>query len=334
MALTVACNYACTYCYANFQRNVGHRITREVIFDFLTDCRDLGVRAISFTGDGESSLSPHFQDAVLEGKRLGLDIGTSTHGNHLGNLDLERLLPALTYIRVNISAATPERYARVHGVDPRNFLTVRDNIQKMVRIKRARGLDVTIGLQMVLMPENGEDIVPLARLAVELEVDYLVIKHCSDNQTRNLGIDYARYHALTEPLQYAQSLSNAKTQITAKMSKILSGGKRNYTKCYGPTFMLQISGTGLVAPCGDLFSTDKERFHIGNICEQRFKDIWNGPKFREVMEYIASDEFNPQTQCGTLCLQHLINNYLYEVKENARPIDARTSDLPPHANFI
>jgi len=44
-------------------------------------------------------------------------------------------------------------------------------------------------LQMVLMPEYADQIIPLARLGKELRPDYLVIKHCSDDEDGSLGVD-------------------------------------------------------------------------------------------------------------------------------------------------
>lgn len=334
MALTQDCNYRCTYCYALFQRNEGYRMNREVVLNFLRDCAEIGVKAITFTGDGESTLSPVFSEAVIEGKRLGLDIATATHGERLHLIDLENVLPALSYIRVNISAGKPDRYAKIHGVSEEAFHSVVKNIKKMVEIKKRNKLTTTIGLQMVLMPENGEDILPLSRLACELGVDYLVIKHCSDDMHGSLGIDYDKYFELKDVLLEAQKMSNAQTQITPKISKIFSRAKRDYTKCFGPTLMLQISGTGLVAPCGDLFSSEKEKFHIGNIFKQSFKEIWNSDRFREVMEFIASDKFNPQIHCGTLCLQHHVNTYLYDLKENDKQAMVSNAPEPMHKNFI
>ena len=38
-------------------------------------------------------------------------------------------------------------------------------------------------------------------------------------------------------------------QVSVKWSKIESEGTRSYQRCYGAPFMLQISGSGLVAPC-------------------------------------------------------------------------------------
>ena len=38
-------------------------------------------------------------------------------------------------------------------------------------MKKEQGLDVTIGLQMVLLPEFTDQIIPLSRLGKELGVD-------------------------------------------------------------------------------------------------------------------------------------------------------------------
>ena len=65
------------------------------------------------------------------------------------------------------------------GVKEDFFHRVVDNIRNMVEIKRRDNLGVTIGLQMVLMPQYADQILPLAKLGKELRVDYLVIKHCS-----------------------------------------------------------------------------------------------------------------------------------------------------------
>ena len=59
---------------------------------------------------------------------------------------------------------------------------------------------------------------------------------------------------------------------------------------------LQLSGSGLVAPCGGLFNEKYKKFHIGNICETRFKDIWNSDRYWEVMNFLVP-KFNAQ-KCG------------------------------------
>ena len=95
-----------------------------------------------------------------------------------------------------------------------------------------------------------------------------------------------------------------------KWSKIKSGENRSYSRCYGAPFMIQISGSGLVAPCGMLFNEKYKRYHIGNITEKRFKDIWKSEEYWEVMNHLASVQFDAKTMCGTLCLQHKVNEAL------------------------
>src|ERR1700740_3711839 len=67
MALTRACNYACHYCYAMLQENDRKVIDRKVIFEFLEDCAEIGVKGVSLVSDGESTISPVFVDAVKYG---------------------------------------------------------------------------------------------------------------------------------------------------------------------------------------------------------------------------------------------------------------------------
>ena len=100
--------------------------------------------------------------------------------------------------------------------------------------------------------------------------------------------------------------------------------------------MLQISGSGLVAPCGMLFNERYKKFHIGNICEERFRDIWSSERYWEVMSYLASPMFNAQKMCGSLCLQHNVNEALdNQLKEKIDLFSqAEVRPIPEHINFI
>ncbi len=215
-ALTRACTYNCIYCYSQLQENKEKPITKEVIFRFLDDAAEIGVKAISLISDGESTCSPHLRDTILYCKKKGLDIGLATNGYLLKDDDLNVILPALTYLRFNISAATPKRYAYIHGCKEHHFHKVYETIRKCIKIKIQNNLDVTIGLQMVLMPDFADQIIPLAKLGKKLGVDYLVIKHCSDDENGSLGVDYSRYEAMIDILKEAESYSNDRYNAKTK----------------------------------------------------------------------------------------------------------------------
>jgi len=333
-ALTRKCSYRCTYCYGMLQANDEKRMTKDVIFRFLDDAAEIGVKAISFVSDGESTCSPHLYDAVLRGRANGLDMAIGTNGYLLKDDRLEEILPALTYLRYNISAGEPERYAEIHGCKTHHFEKVINTIRESVRIKKEKGLDVTLGLQMVLLPEFTDQIIPLSKLGRDLGVDYLVIKHCSDDEKGSLGVDYEKYHDMIDVLKEAEACSENGYMVRAKWSKILSSGKRKYSRCYGPPFIMQFSGSGLVAPCGMLFNSKYSKYHIANIADKSFKEIWQSDRYREVLDLIASDKFDARTMCGSLCLQHKVNEFLWDLKQGDAEIEEPEDEAPMHINFI
>lgn len=333
-ALTRRCTYKCTYCYGMLQANDEKKMTKDVVFRFLDDAADIGIKAVSFVSDGESTCSPHLYDAILRGKQNGLDMALGTNGYLLKDDRLEEILPALTYLRFNISAGDVDRYAFIHGCKPEHFLKVINTIKEAVKVKKKDKLDVTLGLQMVLMPEFADQIIPLAKLGKELGVDYLVIKHCSDDEQGSLGVDYSRYSEMVEILKEAEKYSDNEYLVKVKWSKILSGGRRNYSRCYGPPFIMQFSGSGLVAPCGMFFNSKYKKYHIGNIAEKSFKDIWKSERYWEVINLIASDKFDAKTMCGSLCLQHKVNECLWSLKHENGKLEKADAEPPVHINFI
>ncbi len=333
-SLTRACTYRCVYCYGQLQENDEKRMTRDVILRFLDDAADIGVKAISFVSDGESTCSPYLYDAIIHGKKNGLDMALGTNGYLLKDERLEDILPALTYLRFNISAGEGKRYAEIHGCPEGHYHKIVRTIQECVRIKKARSLEVTLGLQMVLLPQFRDQILPLSRLGKKLGADYLVIKHCSDDENHSLKVDYSKYNELVDVLKEAENCSEENYLVKAKWSKILSGGKRKYNRCYGPPFITQFSGSGLVAPCGMLFNTQYKDFHIGNIVDTSYKTIWKSDRYWEVMAMLASDRFNPQIHCGTLCLQHKVNEFLYDLQHENALLPEGEGETPMHVNFI
>lgn len=333
-ALTRRCPYRCTYCYGQLQANDEKKMTRDVIYRFLDDAAEIGVKAVSFVSDGESTCSPHFYDAVLRGRSRGLDMAVGTCGYLLKEERLEEILPALTYLRFNISAAQPKRYAKIHGCDEKCYHQVLKIVRECVKIKKAGNLAVTLGLQMVLLPSYADEVIPLAKLGRELGVDYCIIKHCSDDERGTLGVDYSKYLQCVEILKEAERYSGAGYTVAVKWSKILSEGKRCYRQCYGPAFIMQFSGSGLVAPCGMLFNKKYAKYHIGNIAEKSFKEIWKSERYWEVLRLIASEEFDAQTMCGTLCLQHKVNEFLWDLKQGGLKLKAPQGPPPLHLNFV
>lgn len=334
MALTRACNYACNYCYAQMQENERKSFTKETVLNFFDDCAEVGVKGVSLVSDGESTLSPFFVDAIKRGHENGIAMASGTNGYLLNEAKLKEILPCLTYLRYNITAGETKRYAEIMGVKEHFFAKFCQIAKDSVRIKKETGSNCTIGFQMVLMPEFADQIIPLTKLGKEIGVDYLVIKHCSDNEDGFLGVDYGGYTAMYDTLREAEAMSTEHYQVSVKWSKIGDAGTRSYQRCYGPPFLLQLSGSGLVAPCGMLFGEEYKKFHMGSIVTERFRDIVKSDRYWEVVKYLASEDFNAQRMCGSLCLQHKVNEYLDGVKKGQIDPSQPDGTPPEHLNFV
>ena len=336
ISLTRRCNFKCKYCYSQLQYNEGDELNKEILLNFAEDIAEIGVKGVSLVSDGESTFNPFWVDFICNLKEKGVDVALGTNGSVINNEDFNKILPLLTYIRFNISAAEEDSYCDIHGVSPKVFHKVLDNIRYAVKIKRELDLDVTIGLQLVLIEENIDQVIPLAKLGKELGVDYTVIKHCSDSELGELGVDYDWYLLIEKILKEAESYSDEKYTVQVKWSKILNKGKKSYAQCLAIPFMVQFSGSGLIAPCGFLFNERYKQFHIGNLADTRFKELFYSDKYWQIIDYLASDKFNAHTMCGTNCLQHKVNEFLWDVKTKKIDINSIIvpKDKPLHINFI
>lgn len=332
VAWTRKCQAACHFCYAQAQSSDGGEITRDHAFQFLEDAAEIGVLAMNYISDGESTMVPWYADAVEKATDLGLGIAAGTNGIAMPQEVLERILPRLTSLRVNFSAGEKKRYAEIMGLKQAVYDVVIGNIRNAVRLVRDNKWPCILNMNLVCDPRDADQLVPFAKLAKDLGVHYAIIKQCAVDTDGVLDVDYTAYGQIEDKLKEAESLSDETTKIIVKWNKIRSAGKREHTACYGPPFALQMSGNGLIAPCGPLFNEKYRAFHIGNITTERFKDMFHGERYWEVMDYIASDQFNPQTRCPSDCLQRIHNDVLFAYKNGRATFPINPA--PANVNFL
>jgi radical SAM protein with 4Fe4S-binding SPASM domain len=329
MGLTKFCNMGCIYCIGVTQGMArGAMIAPEALMRFINDCGRLGVKGIAFIGDGEPTLNPAMTDAAVRAHARGIDIGIGTNGLALDMKRAGDLLKACSFIRFNISAATRQAFSRVHQTKPQAFDVITDNIATLVRLKKEKGYACTIGLQMVLIPENFDQVVRLGHLGAKLGADYLQVKQCSDTEYKELGIEAKDYAKATAALKEVEALDRPDYTVTVKWNKInvlgntevYRQGFRKYDICYGTPLLGQVSGNGKVYPCGPFFG--KDRFYMGDIHETSYYDIVNSDRYWKVHEDIQKN-VDVHCDCTVGCRQDYINKFLWDLK-----------NPPDHINFV
>ena len=338
MALTRACGAMCSFCYAMVQEPQERiAIKTKDALELLDDFAEIGVRGVSLISDGESTLSKAYAPFIKHADEVGIDVGNATNGWEWGPEKIEEVLPHLSWVRFTVAAGNPESYSKIMFKGPEHthvFDRAMEHIKYAVELKKRKNLKVTLGIQMVLMPEFKNEILPFAKLAVDLGVDYGVIKHCSDDEFGTLRVDYDKYLEMYPLLQQAEEYSNDKTKIIIKWDKIKDKGKPSYKRFYGPQFLLQISGSGLVAPSGMFFNARYSKFHMGNFAEERFINIFRSDRYKKIMDYLASSNFDAQTMMGTLPIQHYVSVALDNHAKGIEKIIPATNKKPLHVNFL
>ncbi len=338
MALTRACGAMCSFCYAMVQEPQERMPIKEKhSLDLLDDFAEIGVKGVSLISDGESTLSKAYVPFIKHASNIGIDVGNATNGWEWEPEKIDQVLPHLTWVRFTVAAGKPESYAKIMFKSSEHtpvYDRAMRHIKYAVDLKKKLNLKVTLGIQMVLLPEFKEEILPFAKLATDLGVDYGVIKHCSDDEFGTLGVDYSKYEDMFSLLKEAENMSNNNTKIIVKWSKIKDKGLPSYNRFYGPQFLLQISGSGLVAPSGMFFNARYSKLHIGNFVDERFKDIFKSDRYLRIMNYLSSPYFDAQTMMGTLPIQHYVSVALDNHVKNIARIKPSNGKKPLHVNFL
>jgi len=338
MALTRACGAMCSFCYAMVQEPQERLpIKTKDALNLLDDFAEIGIKSVSLISDGESTISKAYVPFIQHASKLGIDIGNATNGWEWKPEKVDEVLPHMTWVRFTVAAGTPEGYAKIMFKSSEHtevFEKAMSNIKYAVELKKKLNLKVTLGIQMVLMPEFKDEIIPFAKLAVDLGVDYGVIKHCSDDEFGTLGVQYDKYEEMYDLLEEAESMSNEKTKVIVKWEKIKSKGKPSYNRLYGPQFLLQISGSGLVAPAGQFFNARYSKLHMGNFVDERFIDIFKSDRYWKIMDYITSPDFDAQTMMGTLPITDYLNTALDNHVKGVSKILRPSGPSPLHVNFL
>jgi len=335
LGICTHCNINCQFCYPQMQGRSRklYNMPRESIFRLLKDSKEVGVTAIAFIGEGENTLNPHLYDSLEYAHSINLDVSLATNGVDIKEDKMKVLLESLSWLRINISAATKDSYELVHGAD--QFDKVIDNIKKLVSIKKQYNLEVPIGLQFVIAEYNKDDIVPFAKLGQELGVDNITLKPVSDNAEGDLNSPLEEYTKMEDLFLEAESFSTDTYDVVIKRSKIKEKGVKSYDKCYGTNFLIGINGRGDIFPCCHFAGVkNKEEYNMGNIIETSFKEIVKSKRYAEIQKKIQ--EVNMVTGCESNCGHHYINQFLFDIKKGKTNLDtfACPKTKRPCVNFI
>jgi GTP 3',8-cyclase len=311
-----ACNHRCTFCAVDYLGYNPVKLDLDIMKKRLPEMGRLGVKSIMYAGEGEPLLYKKISELVSITKLAGIDVSFTTNGTILPKDFLEKALPSISWIKVSINAGTPEIYHKIHQGKLGDFDKVVNNLKAMVEYRKNNNLDVVLGAQSMLLPENIKDMDELVRVCRdEIGLDYLVIKPYSQHKFslthKYEGIDYTKY-AHYEKKFTDMSSDNFNVIFRGHaMKKYIEKGGQRYDKCYAtPNLWAYVMADGRVFSCS-AYLLDK-RFDLGNINNNTFQEVWEGDKRKNNFEFVNRDL--DISECRLNCRMDEANRYIDDIK--------------------
>lgn len=316
-----SCNHRCTFCGLDFTGYQNHKLDTELLKERLTELSINGLKSVMYAGEGEPLLHPDIAHIITHTKISGIDVALTTNGVKLYPTLSKKILPYMSWIKVSINAGTEETYSKIHNCQPSDFQKVVDNMEYAAKVKKENNLNVTLGMQTLLLPENATEITYLAQIAKEIGMDYLVVKpysqHLMSSNEKYKNIKYEDYSKLKT---FLERFNTDTFNVIFRENTMENWDNKNhsYKKCYSLPFWSYIDAEGNVWGCSCFLGDEK--FLYGNINDETFMQIWNGEKRKESLKYTSNLDIS---QCRVNCRMNKVNEYLWNLKN---PVE--------HVNFI
>ncbi|MCM1227060.1 MAG: radical SAM protein [Clostridium sp.] len=310
IGLTNACNHRCIFCAVDYTGYKPEKINAEVLINNLEQLAPKGLKSIIYAGEGEPLLHKSAPDIINKTKSLGIDAAMSTNGVLLTPEVSAECLKSLTWIRFSTAGITDETYDKVQRGKPGDLSKVLINMQEAVKVKKDQSLSTTIGVQLLLLPDNKDEIVQMGKELRKIGVDYFTIKPFSQHpQSQHIiEVDYHEMLSLEKEIKELET-DEFKIYFRAHSMKKLEC-KRDYKHCWALPFMVYLDAKGNLWPC--IVFMGKEELKYGNINEESFCDIWEGQHRKDIVKYFMSMDL--EKNCRELCRLDEMNKYLDSLK--------------------
>lgn len=222
LVLSNACNLNCSFCYyrnANFPpAQAGFDSVRNAIMpthkvrELIADCAAMGVKSITLTGGGEPSVHPDFEAICGQVIKAGLDLGLNTNGVNLSPAFFELIrFPEFQWVKLSLDALSLKTYRNIKKGKEDSWAKAWFSIRAFVAAKRRYQSEMTVGVGMIVVPENYQEILALAEELKRVGVDSFRIRSVAGTILRDFYGDKAQ--EIAEICRESQMLTDSKFKV-------------------------------------------------------------------------------------------------------------------------
>lgn len=304
------CNHRCIFCAVDYVGYQTSFLDKDIILRDIRQMSKRGLKSVVCSGEGEPLLNKNMPDIANGIKECGVDVAMSSNGVLFTKDKAKECMKAFTWIRFSVASMEEKSYAEIQCGKQGDLERVKANLADAVKIKKENGYQTTLGVQCLLLPQNKDYVIDMAKQLREIGVDYFTIKPYSQHlhSQNTFEVDYNELLDLENELKSYQTQDFSIFFRANAMKKMHH--KKCYQQCFGLPFMTHIDSRGNVWPCVAHIGTDE--FCYGNINRHTFEEIWEGSRRKQIIEQLNQLDINKI--CREACRLDEINKYLDELK--------------------
>lgn len=312
------CNHKCFWCVYHEPEMSGmhqdmiksDKISIEKMREILLDLKDMGVKAVTYSGGGEPLMHSNIVEILSLTKNYQIDLSVITNGQFLKG-EVANCLKDSSWVRVSMDYATEEEFSRSRRINGKFFYEILDNIKAFSSLKE-KSCDLEVNF--IVTKNNYRDI----PLATEL--------------LKSLGVENIRFSPMWIDSTFVEYHSSIKDEVISTIEEVKKTFqddsfkvytsykdsiftpniyKRPYKKCYVMQNNPVIGADLNIYACHNrAYSSDSV---ISSIKNQSFKDAWFSETAKKFHE-----QFNCQNVCTTQCAGDSKNMFINDIMEISR----------------
>lgn len=301
------CNHRCIFCALDYLEYKGGFLNYQSYTSFIKIAAEKGVKSIMFGGEGEPLLHPQIINMVINTKKAGIDVAFTTNGSLMTAPFLDKTIKYVNWIKVSLDAGSANTHMAVHRAAKSDYESIINNLSYAVKLRNQKKCRCSIGVQLLLLPQNFTEVLSLAKMVKKMGADYFVVKPYSPGlySKNKFAIDYKKYLYLEKKIN---GLSNHKFNAVFRSRAFVraAGEGESYRHCLAvPFFWAYLMTNGDVYSCSAFLGNKK--FILGNINDKKFDEIWESEKRKKNWKYIKGLSIN---HCRENCRMDKVNVYL------------------------
>jgi MoaA/NifB/PqqE/SkfB family radical SAM enzyme len=320
---TNRCNHDCFYCVYNpdfsgihAETNRQDEIPFEKIMEILNDFKEMGIKAVTYSGGGEPLMHPNIIEVLKKTLEYDIDLSMITNGQRLKG-EAAEILRKAKWVRVSIDSCDPVTFSETRNRPENWFNELAENIKNFSKIKES---SCVLGINFVVNEKNKNHVYKAAEFYKNLGADHIKFSAAWKSE------GFSEYHNQFKEDVVAQ-IKKAKEDFAGENFEIydtyesdfsLSGvSERKYNRCYVMQTIPVIGADSRVYFCHNKAYDDTGV--LGSIKDQSFKELWFSKEAAEKFK-----NFNPNKSCRHQCTNDAKNIFIHDA----------LNSFGEHVNFI